>query len=252
MKKNIETVIIDDKKGAKDTLKLLLKVHCPEISIMAEASNVEEGLEVIAEYSPQLVFLDIEMPDGTGFDLLERVDSVDFKVIFTTGHEQYAIKAFKFSAIDYLLKPIDVDDLKEATAKAQEEIQNETLQLKVGTLLSNLQEVSDALKKIVLKDSDAVHIVQINEILYLEANSNYTKFYLTDNREILTSNTLKEYDAILSKAGFYRVHKSYLINLSMVTKFDKREGGTVVLQGNIQLPIASRKKEEFLGLLEMI
>lgn len=248
----MQSIIIDDKKGAKDTLKLLLKIHCPEISIIAEASNVAEGLEVISTYNPRLVFLDIEMPDGTGFDLLEQIETVDFKIIFTTGFEQYAIKAFKFSAIDYLLKPIDADDLKEAVAKAQAEVKNKTLQLKVGTLLSNLQEVSDALKKIVLKDSDTVHVVQVKDILYLEADSNYTKFYLTDNREILTSNTLKEYDTILSKTGFYRVHKSFLVNLSMVEKFDKREGGTIILQGNIQLPIAYRKKDEFLSLLEMI
>lgn len=248
----MRTIIVDDKPGPKRTLKTLLNKYFPEIEIVAEANNVKQGVNVITELSPQLVFLDVEMPDGTGFDLLEQINPIDFKVIFTTGFEKYAIKAFKFSAIDYLLKPVDSEDLKVAVCKAKEEIKNEILQLKVGTLLNNLSEVSDNLKKIVLKDSSSIHVVQINEILYLEADSNYTKFYLTENRQILVSETLKEYENLLQKAGFFRCHKSFLMNLSMLKRFDKRDGGIIILQDDKSVPLSSRKKDKFLALLEIM
>lgn len=248
----MRTIIIDDKPGPKNTLKTLLNKYFPEIEIIAEGNNVVEGFKVITENSPQLLFLDVEMPDGTGFDLLEQINPIDFKVIFTTGFEKYAIKAFKFSAIDYLLKPIDSEDLKIAVHRAKEEIKNEIVQLKVGTLLTNLQEVSDNLKKIVLKDANSIHVVHINEILYLEADSNYTKFYLTNNRQILVSDTLKEYENLLQKAGFFRCHKSFLMNLAMLKRFDRRDGGNIILQGDMSIPLSSRKKEQFLEILEMI
>lgn len=239
----MQTIIVDDKPGPKKVLKNLLAEYFPKIQIIAEANDVSEGIKVITQHKPQLVFLDVEMPDGTGFNLLEQIDVIDFKVIFTTGYEKYAIKAFKFSAIDYLLKPIDPEDLKIAVEKAEEEIKKGDLQLKVGTLLSNVQETSDTLKKIILKDADTIH---------LEAASNYTKFYLTEDRQILVSNTLKEYETLLEKAGFFRCHKSYIVNLTAISKFDRKGKGNIILANDTIIPISPRKKEEFLALLELL
>lgn len=248
----MKAIIIDDKKDPKEVLINLLGKYCSEIEILATAENVAEGIKTIQKYEPQLVFLDVEMPDGTGFDLLEKIGNISFKVIFTTGYEKYAIKAFKFSAVDYLLKPVDVDDLINAVKKAKVEIKNEVLQLKVGTLLSNIQEFSDTLKKIVLRDAESLHIVQVAEIIRLEASDNYSTFYLTENRQILISKSLKEYENLLSQAGFFRCHQSHLINLNAMQRFDKRDGGVLVMNDDSKVPISKRKKEELFALLETL
>lgn len=248
----MKSIIIDDKKAPQEALETLLGKYCPTVEVIATANNVKEGLQIIERQAPQLVFLDVEMPDGTGFDLLEKLGNIPFKVIFITGHEQYAIKAFKFSAIDYLLKPVDADDLQIAVEKAQKEIKNEVLQLKVGTLLSNIQEFSDKLKKIVLRDAESIHIVQVAEIVRLEASDNYTIFYLTENRKVVVSKTLKEYENLLAQAGFFRCHQSHLINLNAMTRFDKKDGGSVVMNDQSVVPISKRKKDSLMELLANI
>lgn len=246
----MQTIVIDDKPATQKVLKKLLAKHFPKIQIVGEAHNVSEGIQVISQNKPQLVFLDIEMPDGSGFDLLEKLDTIDFKVIFITGFEQYAFKALKFGAIDYLLKPIDPEDLKIAVQKAEEKINREILQFKATTLLNTQQ--AEVSKKIILQDANTIHTVQVHDILYLEASADCTQLYLSNKRQILLANPLQKYEILLEKMGFFRCHKSYIINLRAIRKFERKGKGTVILENNIKIPIASNKKEALIALLDLL
>lgn len=245
-------IIIDDENRARNTLKSLLQLHCPEGKLIAEANNVTKGLEVLSEHHPDVLFLDVEMPDGTGFDLLEKLEDIDFEVVFTTAHDKYAINAFKFSAIDYLLKPINPLDLKAAIAKVSKEINKENLQAKVSTLLSNIQQFSEGIKKIILKDAESIHIVHIADIIRLESSRNYTTFHLKAGKPIVVSRTIKEFDTMLSEAGFFRSHQSHLINLDALKRFDKKAGGILLMDDGSQVPISVRKKDALLAILERL
>jgi len=249
--KMLRTIIIDDEDNVRKTLEKLVARYCPNVRLVAEADGVNSGVKAIKKYHPDLVLLDIKMDDGTGFDLLKQLEPVDFKVIFITAYDQYAIKAFKFSALDYLLKPIDPDDLAEAVMKAEKLVMHE-LNQQLGTLEDNMQTQDKSKKKIILKTFDNIHLVKLNDIVYCESSDNYTNFYLLNNKKILVSNTLKEYDEMLSDSGFYRVHKSYLINMIHVERFEKGEGGTVVLTEDLKVPVASRKREQLLELFDRI
>jgi len=248
----MQTIIIDDEQGARENLKRYLKSLAPEIKVIAEGENVKKGIEVITSQSPELIFLDVEMPDGSGFDLLRKINQINFKIIFTTAHQKYAIDAFKFSAIDYLLKPIDPEDLQIAIQKANEEINKDLLQAKVNTLLNNLQNQKTEAKKIVLKDSSSIHIIQVTDILRLEASDNYTIFYLNNGQNIVISKTLKEYENLLEGSNFFRVHQSHLINLSALKRYDKKNGGLIIMNDESEIPIAKRRKEKFLKVLNNI
>lgn len=242
-------VIIDDEEKHRNLIKSILKEE-KNLLCSGEASCVAEGLALIEETSPDLVLLDIDMPDGTGFDLLKSISPIDFQVVFITAHDEFAVKAFKFSALDYLLKPIDPEELLLAVQKAQKVQQQSQNQLQLATLLSNVESFSQQVKKLVLKDSDNIYIVSTQEILYLQADNNYTSFFLTENRKIVVSKTLKEYEQLLENSGFFRTHQSYLINLAYLQRIDKRDGGSVVLQEKIYLPLAQRRKDSLLKMLE--
>lgn len=245
-------IITDDENKARNALKNLIELHCPELNLIAEAENVQKGLEILKNHQPDLLFLDVEMPDGTGFDLLKKLENIDFEVIFTTAHDKYAINAFKFSAIDYLLKPINPLDLKNAVAKASKEINQENLRAKISTLLSNIQDFSEGLKKIVLKDAENIHIVPIANIIRLESSRNYTTFYLKEDKPIVVSRTIKEFDRMLSEVGFFRSHQSHLINLNALKRFEKKDGGTLIMNDESQVPISVRKKEKLMTILESL
>ncbi|SFF30017.1 LytR/AlgR family response regulator transcription factor [Thermoflexibacter ruber] len=242
-------VIIDDEEKHRNLIKSILKEE-KNLLCSGEATCVAEGLALIEETSPDLVLLDIDMPDGTGFDLLKSISPIDFQVVFITAHDEFAVKAFKFSALDYLLKPIDPEELLLAVQKAPKVQQQSQNQLQLATLLSNVESFSQQVKKLVLKDSDNIYIVSTQEILYLQAHNNYTSFFLTENRKIVVSKTLKEYEQLLENSGFFRTHQSYLINLAYLQRIDKREGGSIVLQEKIYLPLAQRRKDSLLKMLE--
>jgi len=191
------------------------------------------------------------MDDGTGFDLLKQLEPVDFKVIFITAYDQYAIKAIKFSALDYLLKPVDPDELTTAIAKAEKLLINE-LNQQLGALEDNILDKDRSKKKIILKTFDHIHLVKLIDIVYCESNDNYTNFHMLNKKKILVSNTLKEYDEMLTDSGFFRVHKSFLINMSHIDRFDRSEGGYIVLSNETRVPVASRKKEQLLELFNRI
>ncbi len=250
-KKVLRTIIIDDEAHVRESLTNMLKLHCPNAKVVGQAEGVKSGLKVIQSYQPDLILLDIKMKDGTGFDLLEQIDNIDFKIIFITAYDQYAIKAFKFSALDYLLKPIESIDLKNAIDKAVKASQKE-VNTQLNTLANNLQTDDQSKKKIILKTFDNVYLVKVKDIIYAESDGRYTTIYLLSGEQIIVSTTLKHYHEILNDFGFYRVHKSFLINIEHIQRFEKAEGGYVILETNAKVPVASRKREELLKLFERI
>jgi two-component system, LytTR family, response regulator len=247
----LRTIIIDDEEHQRQTIEGLVKLYCKNLRVVARCGSVAAGVKAIKKHRPDLVLLDIMMDDGTGFDLLDRLSPVDFKVIFITAYNQFAIKAIRFSALDYLLKPVDPDELVQAVAKAETHVQEE-FNAQFSNLKENLNPDTKAGIKIILKTHDNIYLVPVNDILYCESDDNYTRFHLLNKQEIFVSTTLKEYEDMLADSGFLRVHKSYLVNLKYFWRFEKAEGGFVVLEGDVKIPVASRKREELLEMLDRL
>lgn len=239
----IEALIIDDEKRARETIKNLLKSYCPEVVVVGEGINVGSGIEKIHELQPDLVFLDIKMPDGSGFDLLSKIGEIDFKVIFITAYEEFAIKAFRFAALDYILKPVNPDELMEAVSKVAKSFEKENFKTQFESFINQYQGKKEKQKKIVLKTSESIHLVEVDSIVHCESDKNYTVFYIYEKPEIIVSRTLKEYEELLSEYGFFRVHQSHLVNLSFIGHFDKRDGGFLVMKDGSKVPVSSRKRE---------
>ena len=237
----INAVIIDDIPEAITVLSADIETYCSNIKIIGSANGVVSGAKLIKELKPDLVFLDIQMPDGSGFDLLEILGETNFKLIFTTASDEFAIKAFKFSAIDYLLKPIDPDDLIKAVQKIENQI---TPTSRLELLKDNLEKP----KKIALNTVDKIHIVDLHEIIRLESNVNYTKFYFKDGSKLLVTKTLKEFDKLLNEHNFIRVHQSHLIESNQIKAFLK-QSGEILLKDGSKIPVSTRKKTV---LMEMI
>jgi len=237
----IKAVIIDDIPEAITVLSADIATYCTSIEIIGSANGVVSGAKLIKELQPELVFLDIQMPDGSGFDLLEILGETNFKLIFTTASDEFAIKAFKFSAIDYLLKPIDPDDLISAVQKIEAQV---TPTARLDLLKSNLE----APKKMALNTVDRIHIVDVDNIIRLESNINYTKFYFKDGSKLLVTKTLKEFDRLLSEHQFIRVHQSHLVSTDQIKAFLK-QSGEVILKDDTKVPVSTRKKAV---LMEMI
>lgn len=248
----IRTIVIDDENKARETIVDMLGRYCKEVEVIGEAADVQSGYDAIRKHSPDLVLLDIKMPDGTGFDLLRKFLNVDFHVIFITAYEEYAIRAFKFSALDYLLKPIDPDELVDAVQKAEVKINGEDLTLKIKTLFENVDHLSNREKKIVLKTSSNVHVVNLYDIIRCQSDKNYTHFYTVDGDKIVVSKTLKEYDELLRSYGFFRVHQSHLINLTFVKRFEKSDGGYLVMKDSSNVPVSFRKKDDLMKLFKSL
>lgn len=241
----IRSIIVDDEQKSRESLKILLEDFCENVTVSALCQNVAEGIQAIKQHQPDVVFLDIQMQRETGFDLLNQIDSIDFEVIFTTAHSEYAIKAFKFSAIDYLLKPIDVDDLQKALRKVEHK-QNQNISGRLEHLIQNLRTNAPENYKLALPTSDGLVFIQLNSILYCEASSNYTIIYTNTNKYIV-SRTLKQYEDLLGEHNFFRIHNSYLINLNVVKKYIRGDGGYVVLDNDVSLDVSKRKKDAFLS-----
>jgi len=240
----MKTVLIDNEQNIREGLKELLSMFCPNVEILGEAEGVESGFDLINEIKPELIFLDVEMDDGTGMDLLSKFDKIDFQVIFCTAHDKYAINGFKFSAVDFILKPVDPDDLMNAVEKAESKIKQSD-NINLDTLLANLNQ-PEKQKKIVLKDSESIHIIKIDEIISLEAEGSYTRFRVENISDVLVSKNLKEYEEMLPEKTFFRPHGSFLVNMDKVVRFHKKDGGTLILDSNVEVPVSVRKKEELL------
>ncbi|HVX48782.1 MAG TPA: LytTR family DNA-binding domain-containing protein [Chitinophagaceae bacterium] len=245
----ITAVIIDDEKKCISLLRHLVERHCTDISIVAEAENAVEGIEAIQKHNPGLVFLDIEMPDKTGFELLNSLPDIHFDIIFTTAYNHYAIKAIRFSALDYLLKPVDIDELKNAVARVYRKHLKKERQESIDLLMNNVRAPQTGFSRISLSTQDGLVILHVNEILYCEASGTYTIFYLKNKEKIIVSKTLKEYEELLKDHHFFRAHNSFLVNLNEVKKYIKGDGGSVIMSNGEEVFVSKRRKEEFLAVL---
>lgn len=247
----MKTIIIDDEPKARDNLKLLLSEYCPNVNILASEGNIKDAIASIKKYQPNLIFLDVQMQGETGFDLLEKIETITFEVVFTTAHHEYALKAFKFSAIDYLLKPIDIEDLKSAVQRAIKR-NGEQMGRRMEIASNTLDQNKSSFNKIALPTSEGFVFIVKDDIVRCESTDNYTNFYLTDGTKVLVSKTLKHFDEILSPHGFFRVHQSHLINLSHLQKYHKGEGGYAIMSDSSSVMVSRRKKTEFLDCLSRI
>lgn len=239
----ITAVIVDDEALARDAIMNMLKLFCPNVHVIGQAHDLESGVKAINEFKPDVVFLDIQMPNGSGFDLLKHFPSINFKFIFITAHQEYAIKAFKFSALDYILKPVDPSDLVNAVEKLEETIEEEETNKKFQTFIENIQWHEKDPQKIILKTLDSVVVAEINSIIRCESQNNYTMFYFSNRPKLLVSRTLKEFDDMLSSSGFFRAHQSHLVNLNYVKKYNRFPESHLVLNDETNIPVAVRKRE---------
>jgi two-component system, LytTR family, response regulator len=242
----IKSIIVDDEQKSRESLRILLEDFVDSVEVCALCQNVAEGVDAIQKHKPDLVFLDIQMQRETGFDLLTRIDPINFEVIFTTAHSEYAIKAFRFSAIDYLLKPIDIEELKKAVEKVEKKV-NGSISTRLEQLVQNLKITPSQKYKLALPSSDGLVFVKVENIVYCEASSNYTTIFMDDGKKFVVSRTLKEYEDLLEDQEFFRIHNSYLINLNALKKYVRGEGGYVVMNNDISLDVSKRKKESFLS-----
>lgn len=237
-------VLIDDEKNALEVLQLQLNRFCVDVNIVAAANGGIKGIEAIKKYKPDLVFLDIEMPHKNGFDVLNETKEYNYKVVFTTAYDQFAIKAFKFSAIDYLLKPIDITELQQAVEKAKQS-SNSSLDEKMKLFFQQYQPQNNK-ELIALPVGDAMQFFKQDDIIRCESDSNYTYIFLTSGKKILLAKTLKEIEEALSGLSFFRIHQSHLVNMNHVSKFSKSEGSYVVMTDGSTLNISRNRKDLFM------
>lgn len=244
-----KAIVVEDEPRSRELLHDLLKAHCPEIEVVALAGAVEEALALIKQHKPQLLFLDIELQTGTGFEILQQLNNLSPAVIFTTAYDHYAIRAIKFSAADYLLKPIDVDELKEAVAKVLNKDKDAHQQL-VASLLHNLSQLQHrGQPTLTLSLANELEFVQLQDIVRIEAAGAYSTFYLTDGRRIMVSKNLKEYELLLADHQFMRIHNSHIINLNQIKRMLKTDGGYAVMSDDFPVMISPKKKEVFIRMM---
>ncbi len=241
-----KTLIVEDELHSRELLKSMVDTYCKQLTVVATASSVEEGVAAIKKHQPEIVFMDIEMQTGTGFDVLQQTSDYNYHVIFTTAYDHYAIKAIKFSAVDYLLKPIDLEELQEAVQKAIEKITQQPDNNNLNLLLKNLRRPPGEDYSITLSTSDGLEFTPLTKIIRIEANGPYSIFHLKDGRKIMVSKNLKEYELLLDDHNFMRVHNSHIINLNEVKKMVKADGGYIILKDDTQIIISPKKKEEFM------
>lgn len=241
-----KAVIVDDELGARESLSKMLEKNCKNIQVVAKADNMMNAFIEITNHQPDLVFLDIEMPNGNAFDLLEKFKEINFNIIFVTAYDHYAIKAIKFSAIDYILKPVDPEELIKAVSRFESQHESKTsLDKKFKNLLSNVKP-ENKLKKVGIPDGDGLLFINLTDIIRCDSDGNYTYFLLTSGKKIVASRTLGEYEQMFAEDNFFRVHRSHLINLEHVKKYIKGEGGYVIMSDNSQVEVSRRNKNEFL------
>jgi two-component system, LytTR family, response regulator len=245
----IKAIIIDDEKKSRETLFFLLERYCPNVNVVAQADGYVSGMAAIKEVTPDVLFLDIQMPDGNGFKLLEDIGNINFDVIFTTAFDQYAIKAIKYSALDYLLKPIAPDDLKAAVEKMEKKKTGDDARTNINFLLENIKNKNTDFKKIVLSTSEGMYVVEIKNIIRCESDDCYTYFFMEDGKKVIVSKTLKEIEELLGEYNFLRPHRSHLINTIHIKNYIKTDGGTVIMSDGCHVPVSRRKKDIILDII---
>lgn len=248
----IRTILIDDETDSRETLKIAIEKYCPEVVIQQLCETPEQGLEAIKHTKPDLVFLDVQMPHMSGFDLLQRAAPINFEVIFVTAHDQYAIKAIKFSALDYLLKPVDVDELLHGVRKVKERLHHESSSHRYQSVLNNIQYKNRDIEKLAVPTLEGIDFFNTDDIIYCKAEGNYTVLFLRNKQREMICRNLKDCENLLVEPRFCRVHHSALVNMQHIQKYVKGEGGYVILTDNHHVDISRRKKEEFLLLLNRL
>ena len=245
----MRTVIIDDESHVRETIRALLTKHCPDVKVVGEGDGVSSGINIIRRKKPDLVLLDIKMDDGTGFDMLDHFGTIDFKIIFITAYNKFALEAFQFSAVDYLLKPVNPQKLSEAVKKVKERMQIE-INKQLFALRENLSPGDTPNRKIVLKTLNNIHLVNSRDIIQCRADDCYTIVECITGEKIMVSRILKEFDLMLSDHGFLRIHRTHLVNLHHIKSFLKQEGGYVVMINDEKIPVASGSRDKLLRLFD--
>jgi len=241
--KKINAIIVDDEQDSRETLRSYLTKYCSQINILNESANIQEARTAILKHEPQLVFLDVEMPHGNAFDLLEQWETVPFETIFVTAFSKYAIQAFNQSAAHYLLKPLEIEALEKAVSDATERIKKNKLVNTAQVLLENIRTTTSEHRKLVLPLLEGFDIVRANEILYCEANDNFTCFFFKNGKKSMICRNLKFYDQVLAPLGFCRIHRSYIVNLDTVVRYNKGKGGFIILENGKELTVSNSRKE---------
>jgi two-component system LytT family response regulator len=244
----IKSILVDDEPRGLSALKVLLKLHCPQVTVVAECPDAPHALQEIEQLQPDLVFLDISMPGKSGLDLLSDLRPVRFEIIFTTAHDEFMIQAFKYSAIDYLLKPVDEDQLVEAVKRAEARIATKVSARGIDTFLYNLQKVqAPGEMKLCIPDMKGFRVIHLADVIYCESDNSYTVFHLAGGQTLTTSKSIIDYELLLEQSNFCRIHKSFLVNLQHVREYIRGEGGSVVLSNGKTVEVSRRKKEAFMA-----
>jgi two-component system LytT family response regulator len=246
----IKAVIVDDEPFHRETIKMLLDDYFPDVRAVAQAEEIDDAVAVLELHQPELVFLDIEIKGGTGFHVLQKLKNRNFRLIFITAFNEFALQAIKFSAIDYILKPINEFEFKAGVERAIQEIEKQEVVAPIEYLVNNYQEKSD--KKLVLRTSQELHVVNVTDLVRCEADNAYTTFYLESGEKIVVSKGLSEYAELLESYGFVRPHQSHLVNLSFIRKLDKSDGGFLVLKDKSEIPVSARKKQQIIDFLNRL
>jgi two-component system LytT family response regulator len=244
----IKAILIDDELNSLQNLQQKLEGFCPDVAIVAVTQKPEEGILLIRQHQPNVVFLDIEMPRMSGFRMLEELGEYDFDIIFTTAYNHYSIDAIRISAFDYLVKPIGIEDLQQAVERLSKSLNRQTKE-KIDILKKSLSDNRSHEDKIAISTSEGIEFIPIKNIIHVESKSNYSKIFLTDNKSIMVTKILKDFEEMLVPYNFYRVHNSHLINLNYIQKYVRSQGGHVQLQDGTLIDISRRKKEEFLKMI---
>ncbi len=243
---NLKAIIVEDEEASRETLANYLTKYCPDVSLVAQASSVKTGIEAINTHQPDVVFLDVEMPYGNGFDLLEELEEINFATVFVTAFSNYAIKALNISASYYILKPVDIDELIAAVEKIKEEKKNNTQSFYSKILVENLQTANKQEHKIVLPLLDGFEVIRVKDVIRIKANDNFSNFHLTDGSRKTICRTLKHYEELLSDFEFLRVHKSHMVNLQYIKRYIKGKGGQLVMIDNSEVEVSQNKKKTLL------
>ena len=242
----ITSIIVDDEQDSRETMRNYVAKYCPQVSVEAECANIIEAKAAILKHQPNLVFLDIEMPRGNAFDLLEQWGEIDFEIIFITAFSQYAVQAFNLSAAHYLLKPVDIEELEKAVALVEERIVQKDQLSHAQILLENMAAINAQNRKLVLPLMEGFDVVKMSEVIYCEAQDNFTCFYFNNGKKSLICRNLKFYETALSPHGFCRVHRSHIVNLEYIKRYIKGKGGTVILENGKEIMVSNNKKADLI------
>lgn len=248
----ISAIIIDDEPHAREAIFQVIDNYFDDISVVAQAGSVKEAVKQIQNHNPDFLFLDIDLPDGCGFDVLEMTERTKYRVIFITAHQEHALRAIKFSAFDYILKPVKPTEIVQAVNNLKEDLKDKEYVKRFDTMFANINHAYPELKKLTLKTAERIYVVNIKDIIRCHSDNAYTTFHMNDGTKILVSKPIGKYDELLTGLGFLRIHRSHLINLNYIKHYEKAEGGYVVMTDNCQVPVSNQKKQDLMKFFDSL